>query len=150
MFDKFKESGYNKYKKFRSKFNKRIIKKKERHIELTDIISDLTNLGIKKGDVIFVHSSLRKLGYVVGGPSTVINALIEVIGPEGTLVIPTYPLSGTMLSKCKKKNYIFDYKTTPTGLGSIPSEFLKFEGIFRSIHPTHSISAYGKYAKDIF
>lgn len=149
MLNKFTEFGYKKYKKIRYKINKLAAKKKSRHIELKDLIMDLKDMGIKQGDIILVHSSLKSIGYVIGGAKTVIEALMEVIGQEGTLVIPTYPLSGTMLSKCLKNDYIFDYKSTPTGLGSIPAEFLKVEGIFRSIHPTHSISAFGKYAREI-
>ncbi|MFX1443910.1 MAG: AAC(3) family N-acetyltransferase [Promethearchaeota archaeon] len=149
MFEKFKNFGYRRYIKFRYKFNKIIVKKKSRHIELDEIVSDLYDIGIKQGDIILVHSSLKSIGYVKGGPNTVINALLKIIGPEGTLVIPTFPLHNTMYELCTMKDYIFDYKTTPTGLGAIPSEFLKYNGIYRSIHPTHSISAIGKYAKKI-
>ena len=149
MFENFKEYGYGKYKKVRYKVNKLRVKRKARHIKLNELVSNLKNIGIEEGDILLVHSSLKKIGFVEGGPKTVIEALLKVISSEGTLVIPTYPLSGTMLSKCLKRNYIFDYKTTHTGLGSIPSEFLKLKGIYRSIHPTHSISAFGKYAKEI-
>jgi len=106
-------------------------------------------MGIKEGDILFVHSSLKSLGFVEGGAKTVINALLDTIGQEGTLVIPTYPLHNTMYELCNMKNYVFDFKNTPTGLGAIPAEFLKYKDIYRSIHPTHSISAMGRYAKDI-
>ena len=149
MFEKFKNYGYNKYKKIRYKVNKVIIKKKSKHIEKGDLILDLRKSGIRKGDVLLVHTSLRSMGYLLGGAKTVIDAMLEVIGQEGTLVIPTYPLHNTMYELCTMKNYIFDYKTTPTGLGAIPSEFLNYKGIYRSIHPTHSISAIGKFAKEI-
>ncbi len=129
--------------------NKVIVKRKSRHIELDDIITDLKNMGLKQGDILLVHSSLKKIGFVKGGPKTVIDAMIKLLGPEGTLVIPTFPLHKTMYELCTMDKYIFDYKTTPTGLGAIPAEFLKYEGIYRSIHPTHSISAIGRYAKQI-
>jgi len=149
LFYKFKEYGYLKYKKIRYNINKIRTKKRSQHIVLKDIVSDLKKIGIKQGDILLIHSSLKKIGFVVGGANTVIDAILEVIGLEGTLVIPTFPLSGNMLQLCRKKNYIFDYKTTPTYIGSISSEFFKRDGIYRSIHPTHSISALGKYAKEI-
>jgi len=48
-----------------------------------------------------------------------------------------------------QKGYVFDVRTSPTSLGFIPSAFLEFPGIERSIHPTHSVSAVGKQAKYI-
>ncbi len=149
MINRLKFYGYYKYKRIRFRINKIRTRIKSRHIEFEEIVQDLKNLGIDKGDMLLVHSSLKKIGFVMGGANTVIKAILKVLGPEGTLVIPTFPLSGNMLQLCEKKNYIFDYKTTPTELGSIPSEFLKQENICRSIHPTHSISAIGKYAQEI-
>jgi len=146
---KFIEFGYKRYKKIRYKVNKFITKKRSRHIDLKEIITDLKQMGINQGDILFVHSSLKSLGFVKGGAKTVIDAILEVIGSEGTLVIPTYPLHKTMYELCTMKDYVFDFKVTPTGLGSIPSEFLNYNGIYRSIHPTHSISAIGKDAKTI-
>jgi aminoglycoside N3'-acetyltransferase len=149
LFKKFKDFGYSKYKTIRYQVNKLIAKKKLKHIGLNDIISDLKNIGLNKGDTLLVHSSLKSIGYVLGGAKTVIDALLETLGPEGTLIIPTFPLHNTMYELCTMKNYIFDFKTTPTGLGAIPAEFLKYNEISRSKHPTHSMSAIGKHAKKI-
>lgn len=55
-----------------------------------DIKNGLRKLGIKKGDVIGVHSSLRSFGYVKGGAKAVIDALLEVVGKEGTIAMPTH------------------------------------------------------------
>jgi len=125
------------------------LKKERKNIKKTDIINDLKNLGIKNRDIVLLHSSLKSIGYVIGGAKTVIEAILEVIGKEGTLVVPTYPRRGSMYDTCKMEGYIFDYKKSPTAMGAIPSEFLKIKEIHRSIHPTHSISAIGKYAKQI-
>lgn len=60
----------------------------------TKIISDgLSSLGIRSGDKVLVHSSLRKFGYVVGGPKSVTRALLKTGGPDGTVLMPT--LTGT-------------------------------------------------------
>lgn len=119
------------------------------NIKKEDIIKDLEAIGLNRGDIVLLHSSLKSIGYVIGGPKTVINALIEVLGEEGTLVIPTYPRRGSMYETCMIKDYIFDVKKSPTKLGAIPTSFLKFKRISRSIHPTHSVSAIGKYSKVI-
>ena len=113
------------------------------------IVEDLKKLGLKEGDNVLLHSSLKSIGYVKGGARTVIQAVVDVISPSGTLIVPTYSLKGTMYATCKTKNYIFDPHSSPTGLGNIPATFLNFHNKYRSIHPTHSVSAIGKNAKFI-
>ena len=53
-------------------------------------ISDLGALGLVAGDTVLVHSSLSAIGYVVGGAQAVVLALLDVLGAEGTLVVPTH------------------------------------------------------------
>ena len=53
------------------------------------IATDLGRLGIARGDVVFLHSSLRSLGWVAGGAEAVIDAFLDVLGPEGLLAVPT-------------------------------------------------------------
>ena len=145
-------------RKFKARKNKKDIEiqKKKREEELkqtsklitkSDIIEDLKRMGIEQGDVLWVHSSLKRIGYVEGGPLTVIGALMETVGEEGTLLIPTFTRR-TMYKNCIRK-VKFDPKITETGLGAIPSIFFKIEGVTRSIHPTSSVSAIGKYAKEM-
>ena len=58
------------------------------------LINDLKKIGIKQGDSVLVHSSLSKIGFVEGGAQTVVDALFEVIGENGTLLFPTFPATG--------------------------------------------------------
>jgi aminoglycoside N3'-acetyltransferase len=110
----------------------------------------LESLGIEAGDALMLHSSLKSIGYVDGGPRTVLEALVEAVGPGGTLVVPTYWLpGGTILATCKLDGYVFDPRKDGSSLGRLPSEFLRFEGIARSIHPTHSVSAIGRHAHEV-
>lgn len=113
------------------------------------IEKDLKKLGIKKGDSVLLHSSLKSIGYVEGGAPTVIDAIIEVLGSSGTLIVPTYSVKKSMYKICLDKKYIFDPLTATTQLGIIPATFLQYSHIRRSIHPTHSVSAIGKYARYI-
>lgn len=132
------------YKAYREKR----IKKESPHINRERIATDLRNLGLEKGDTVLLHSSLKSIGYVEGGPITVIEALLGVLSKKGTLMVPTYTLiEGSMYKTCTADDYIFDPKTSKTQLGAIPSTFLKLPGIERSIHPTHSVSAIGENAK---
>ncbi len=50
------------------------------------LAADLTRLGLSSGDAIMVHASLRSLGPILGGPDVLILALLDVIGPGGTIM----------------------------------------------------------------
>ena len=53
------------------------------------IVQKLREVGLEKGDVVMVHTSLKRIGYVCGGAQTVIEALMEVVGENGTIMMPT-------------------------------------------------------------
>ena len=57
-------------------------------ISKRQIIDDLKQLGVEEGDHLAVALSLRSIGHVVGGPKTFIEALLEVVGPNGTIMMP--------------------------------------------------------------
>lgn len=135
-------------KKIRSRFRDYKIKKSSNKVTKEDIKNALKEAGIKEGNVLFVHSSLSKLGYVEGGINAIIDAFIETIGKEGTIVMPTFHIVGSS-REFLKKNPIFDPKQTPSKMGNIVETFRKRPGVLRSSHPTHSVAAYGKHAKEI-
>jgi len=117
------------------------------HIGRSGLVAGLARLGIAKGDAVFVHSSLKSLGYVEGGPATVVQALQDAVGPTGTLLIPTYYMpGGTIRATCRMTDYVFDVRKHGTNIGRLPKAFLASAGIRRSVHPTHSVSAWGRYA----
>lgn len=124
------------------------LERSARHVDAATLAADLRALGVEQGDMVFMHSSLKSLGYVEGGPATLLRALLEVIGPEGTLVVPTYYLpGGTIHRTCQTSDYVFDPRVHGTNLGAVPDAFLKWPGMQRSLHPTHSVSAVGPQAK---
>ena len=57
------------------------------HITLSQLIRDLKQLGLEPGRVVMLHASVRSLGWVVGGPEQVLEALFETLGPTGTLMM---------------------------------------------------------------
>ena len=102
------------------------------------LVEDLKNAGIRQGCPLLIHTSLSAVGYVEGGADTVIDALLEAIGPDGTLVIPTLSYLYT-----NADTPTFDVAKTPTNLGTIPETFRLRRGVARSMHPTHSCAAIG-------
>ena len=135
----------------RKVFRARKLKKTKPNISRQRLERDLYQLGIRQGDTLFIHSSLKSIGYVDGGANTVIDALIDVVSPGGNVIIPTYYMpGGTILSVCRQADtYLFDPINHGTVLGRIPSVFLERNDIKRSIHPTHSVSAWGPDAEMI-
>jgi aminoglycoside N3'-acetyltransferase len=134
--------------RLRQRRRRRDLEKTVRHVTREEIAAGLRGLGIERGDVVFLHSSLKSLGFVVGGPRAVLDALIDVVGPEGTLIVPTYYLpGGTIFNTCTMPDYVFDPRTHGSNLGALPDTFVKMPGVERSIHPTHSVSAIGKHAR---
>lgn len=91
-----------------------------------------------------VHSSLRSLGHVAGGAATVVDALLEALGPEGTLVVPafTYPLS-------RDPDFVFDPVHTPSLMGAIADAGRRHPRALRSLHLWHSVAAIGPLAEAI-
>jgi aminoglycoside 3-N-acetyltransferase len=110
------------------------------------LIENLLLIGLKKGDSVLVHSSMSKIGFVNGGPETVIKALTEVIGNEGTLLFPTFPAKGRNKDHLEI-NPFFDIKNTPSQMGAITEHFRKMKGVLRSFHPTDPIAALGPLAE---
>ncbi|HUS80476.1 MAG TPA: AAC(3) family N-acetyltransferase [Armatimonadota bacterium] len=96
-----------------------------------DVVDDLRTLGVGPGMTIMVHSSLSAIGRIEGGAETVIAALIEAVGPEGTVAMPA--MSGG----------VFDIETSPSNVGTITEAFRHYPGVTRSFHPTHSACAIG-------
>ncbi len=123
-----------------SKYSHRLVLKSE-------LVGNLKSIGVSSGDILFVQSSLGRIGKVLGGADTVIDALMDAVGPEGTLVMPAFsqPYGGMMGTL--EKNEVFDPALTPSTVGLIPETFRKRSGVLRSIHPTSSVSAYGAKAK---
>jgi aminoglycoside 3-N-acetyltransferase len=123
---------------------------------------ELCELGMTAGTTVMVHSSLGQVGWSVGGPVTVIHALLDVIGTTGTLVMPAESPqvadpSTWQDDRVKPEWYdtirehlpVYDPRTTPTTMGAIPEAFRTFPGTLRSQHPLVSVCAKGPLAAQI-
>lgn len=116
-------------------------------------ISDaLRRIGVRRGGILLVHSSLSALGYVPGGPETVILGLLDALGVgdganAGTLLLPALSYQYTRWSGDPVP--LFDVRQTPSNVGAIPEYFRTRPGTLRSIHPTHSVCGVGPRANEI-
>lgn len=142
---------------------KKIIESTKKMNTIDSIYNDLLNLGIKEGDILLVHSSLSSMGWVCGGATAAIIALQQIIGENGTLIMPAH--SGENSDPAEwgnpsvPKEWIqsiyenmpaFDVDFTATrGMGKIAELFRTLPEVYRSNHPQVSFAAWGKYAKDI-
>jgi len=105
-----------------------------------DIQNAVCACGVEPGDILLVHSSFKSLGPVDGGAETVISGLLDAVGAEGTLVLPTF---------CQKE-FEHAYETwhldKHSDVGYLTNYFRKREGSIRSDQATHSVAACGKKA----
>lgn len=140
-----------------------LVSRSSKPITMQALQADLTALGVKSGMTLLVHSSLSKFAWVNGGPVAVILALEAVIGPQGTLVMPTHssslsdpanwrnpPIPQDWWETVRATMPPFDTSLTPTReMGVIPETFRKQAGTLRSDHPQVSFAAYGPHAPGV-
>ncbi|MEM8767430.1 MAG: AAC(3) family N-acetyltransferase [Pseudomonadota bacterium] len=118
---------------------------------------ELRELGVVGGMLLNVHSALSSLGWVVGGAQAVVDALLEVLGPNGTLAMPTHssqltdpanwghpPAPEAWWAHIRAEMPAYDPACTPTrAMGAIPECFRNYPGVLRSDHPQTSHAALG-------
>ncbi|MEI6165859.1 MAG: AAC(3) family N-acetyltransferase [bacterium] len=102
----------------------------------------LKAVGLKRGGLVVAHCSLSNFGYVQGGSATVVDVLLDLVGPRGTLAMPTH--TNSVLGAQP-----YDRKLSPSLVGAVTEYFRTRPGVFRSAHPTHSVAAFGPAARDL-
>lgn len=105
-----------------------------------DISTSLESMSLQASDRVMVHSSLSSIGHVEGGATTVVGGFLDVLGPTGTLMVPTFTHSG-----CE----YFDPLVTPSLNGAITEAARAYPGAVRSLHPTHAVTAIGVDAEEL-
>ncbi|WP_019003287.1 aminoglycoside N(3)-acetyltransferase [Succinimonas amylolytica] len=122
-----------------------------------DILKAFQDLGIVPGDTLMVHTSLSSIGYVSGGAQTVISALTEAVGDNGTVMMPTQswknldPETGVHWEVPREYWQVirdtwpaYDRNITPTNtMGAVAEMFRSWPGTLRSDHPARSVAAWG-------
>jgi len=121
-----------------------------------EILSALSALGVAKGDTLLVHSSLSSCGHIDGGAKTIIDAIIQAIGPEGNFFVPTFQRSECYLNGINKR---WDHRPSDRQdraseavrwVGALPLEFMRlWPDAPRGCHISHSWAGLGPRAADV-
>lgn len=127
------------------------------------VAAQLRELGVRDGETLLVHSSLKSLGWVCGGPVAVVQGLLDALGPEGTLVVPTQtgdlsdpalwanpPVPEERWDTVRASMPPYDPQVTPSrGVGVLPETVRTWPGALRSAHPQTSFAAIGGRAAEV-
>lgn len=130
---------------------------------ITSLRDELSRLGVMEGDVLVVHSSLSSMGWVAGGPAAVVDALVQVVGSQGTVSMPAHSgdwsdpsewanpsVPSSWWSEIIEGRPAFDpYKTPLREMGAVAENLLMRRDTLRSDHPLHSHMARGRHASKI-
>ena len=141
FFRKIVRKVFKKARNLRNIYYNSILKKR---ITKKDILTQLINCGVKKGDTLFVHSSLSRIGRVEGGSKTILDALLEAVGSEGTVGAPTFWGSTSIYLD---GNTVYDVCNSPSILGSLTEKIRNYKGAKRSFSPSHSAAFIGNNAE---
>ena len=106
-----------------------------------DLIDELE---IARGDLVFVKASMDRLGYGPGETVALLGALIERIGGEGTLVMPTFPYPNEVGRSAP--GFVFDVRRTPSAMGLLSEALRRYPGARRSEQYWVPASAWGRLA----
>jgi aminoglycoside 3-N-acetyltransferase len=114
-------------------------------MELSDIFIGLEDAGIRSGDTLMIHGDSIVAAQITSLPaeqrlSALFNQILNYLGKNGTLVVPTFTYSFT-------KNEIFDVQNSPSCAGQFSEYFRLNYPVFRSYQPIFSVAAVGKYQK---
>lgn len=116
--------------------------------------------GLAAGQTVLVHTRMSALGWVAGGAAAIIHALLRVLTPSGTLMMPAFSPDNTDPANwrnppvpehwwpiIRQHTPPYDPLTTPTfGVGKVPEMFRRWPGVVRSMNPDASFAAIGPNA----
>jgi len=120
------------------KKSKLLINKYFFRVTKKELFLKLKRIGLKKGSLVYVHTAMSSFGYVKGGPDIVLDSILRLIGNKGTVVMPAF-------THLRKKFSLND----PCWTGKVSETLRLRNDSVRSVHPTHSVVAFGPLAKEI-
>jgi aminoglycoside 3-N-acetyltransferase len=127
------------------------------------LAADLRTLGVPEGGLVLTHSSLSALGWVAGGAEAVLAALLAALGPDGTLVVPSFstgrtdprrwqnpPVPEAWWQVIRDETPPYDPRlSSPRRMGAVVECLLRHPDVRRSAHPHLSFAALGPMARQV-
>ena len=118
---------------------------------------DLSRIGLRAGDTVMVHAAMSKVGPLLNGPDALSNAILDVVGPEGTMLVYTSWDSvhddllddeGRVVPKWRDHVPGYDQQASrAVRMNGIIAEFVRtMPGARRSANPGASVASVGKLA----
>ena len=105
----------------------------------------LTEMGLRSGDTLLVHSAFGRLLGFKGSPQALIDTFMDVIGPTGNLLMVSIPYMSST-SDYLKGGKTFDVRKTTSKMGLVSETFRRGPHVMRSLNPSHPILACGPQA----
>jgi aminoglycoside 3-N-acetyltransferase len=130
-------------------------------LTVQSLAEHLRECGVTAGQTVLVHMAMSKLNYVIGGAQAVVMALLDALGENGTLMMPTHttyntnpsewqhpPVPESWWQPLRDHTPAYDPATSPTReMGVVPELFRTWPGTQRSLHPVLSFAARGPNAQ---
>ncbi|MCX4810215.1 AAC(3) family N-acetyltransferase [Streptomyces sp. NBC_01239] len=127
------------------------------------VAAQLRALGVSPGEILLAHTSLSSLGWVCGGAVSLVQGVLDALGPDGTLVVPTQtgdlsdpahwanpPVPQDWWDTIRTSMPPYDPHVTPSrGVGVVPETVRTWPGAERSAHPQTSFAAVGARAAEV-
>jgi aminoglycoside 3-N-acetyltransferase len=126
-----------------------------------DLIDQIKASGIQAGDVLELHTSLKSMGFILGGANAILEAFLHVLTHEGTLVMaaqawdnsePAYfehpPIAIDLYEQLRNHHPIFQGKQEDIHkMGALAQVMQRHNQVYISNHPQVAMMAIGKHAK---
>jgi aminoglycoside 3-N-acetyltransferase len=143
--------------------DRELVERTGKPVTTARIVKELRELGVNAGDTVIVHSSLREIGWTVGGAQAVVEGLQRAVTETGTVVVPTHtpqytdpdgwsnpPVPESWYETVRAERPAYRPDVTPSyGVGAIPECLRTYPEAVRSRHPVFSFAAWGNDAEAI-
>lgn len=115
-----------------------------RHYTTAELVGLMQEMGMKEGSVVCIHASMREFYNYQGTAKELLEEIMRVITPKGTLMMPAMVFKDPKV--LLKTDHIFDPQNDKTEAGYLAETFRQMDGVKRSINARQSVCAWGAQA----